>query len=239
MAKATDIINKALSYVGTKESPKGSNNVIFNTHYYGKPVSGSAYAWCCAYVWDIFRMCNASKLFYDGDKTAYCPNLQTWAKKRELVVDKTTGQAGDIVLFDWNGNNLADHVGFIVSKNSNGTYTTVEGNTSIASNDNGGNVMRRTRKLSEILMIIRPKYEQEQPKQTQKGEVKMYTYKNKTGKILPVYADTKLSTKIGTLNKDSTCKSFGLWENRVVLLYKVTSTGAYKIGFTDKTEGLS
>ena len=231
MAKSSDILNKAKSYIGTKESPSGSNNVIFNTHYYGKAVKG-AYPWCCVFVWDIFRLCGASQLFYNGKKTAYCPDLQVWAKEKNLSVDIKDGQAGDIVLFDWNGNKLADHVGIIENKNLDGSYITIEGNTSLTSNDNGGAVMRRSRKLSEICTIIRPQYEKEKVE-------KMFTYKNKTGKILPVYADTKLSTKIGTLNKDSTCKSFGLWENRAVLLYKVTSTGAYKIGFTDRTEGLT
>ena len=75
MAKAKEIMEKALSYVGTKESPANSNDVIFNTHYYGREVSGSGYAWCCAFVWDIFRMCNASNLFYNGKKTAYCPSV--------------------------------------------------------------------------------------------------------------------------------------------------------------------
>lgn len=232
MGAASDIVSKAKSYIGTVEKPSGSNNVIFNTHYYGKAVSGSAYAWCCVFVWDIFRLCSASSLFYDGKKTDYCPTLQSWGKKKGLAVSKSDGQAGDIIFFDWNGNGLADHVGIIEKKNNDGTYLTIEGNTSLTSNDNGGKVMNRTRKLSEICTIIRPKYEV-------KEEEEMKEYKNKTGKVLPVYADTKLTTKIGTLNAGSTCKSYGLWEGRAVLLYKVLSTGAYKIGFTDRTEGLT
>lgn len=232
MVTASDIVSKAKSYIGTKESPSGSNNVIFNTHYHGKTVKG-AYPWCCVFVWDIFRLCGASSLFYDGKKTAYCPDLQVWAKEKNLLCDKQSGQPGDIILFDWNGNMLADHVGIIEKKNSDGTYTTIEGNTSITSNDNGGAVMRRNRKLSEVLCVIRPKYE------AKELTSKMFTYKNKTGKALPVYADTKLSTKIGTLNKDATCKSFGEFEGRAVLLYKIVSTGVYKVGFTDRTEGLT
>ena len=231
MAVAVDIVKKAASYIGTKEKPSGSNNVIFNNHYYGKVVKG-AYPWCCVFVWDIFRMCGASDLFYDGKKTTYCPDLQSWGKKKGLAVNKSDGQAGDIVFFDWNGNGLADHVGIIESRNLDGSYITIEGNTSQTSNDNGGSVMRRNRRLSEICTIIRPKYEAE------KELTKMFTYKNGTGKSLPVYADTLLKSQIGTLNKDATCHSFGLWEGRAVLLYKVNSTGAYKIGFTDRTEGL-
>ena len=68
------------------------------------------------------------------------------------------GKAGDIVLFDWNKNNSSDHIGIIEKKNSDGTYTTIEGNTSLTNNANGGQVMRRTRRQSEISWICRPKY---------------------------------------------------------------------------------
>ena len=43
MAKASEVMKIAKSYVGTKESPAYSNNVIFNTHYYGHEVSGGNY----------------------------------------------------------------------------------------------------------------------------------------------------------------------------------------------------
>ena len=35
---ASTVLNKAISYIGTKEVPAGSNTVIFNTEYYGKKV---------------------------------------------------------------------------------------------------------------------------------------------------------------------------------------------------------
>ena len=162
MPNASDIIKLAKSYVGTKESPAYSNNVIFNTHYYGHPVSdgnGASYPWCVTFVWDIFRMAGASNLFYDGKKTAWCDAVRDWAKSRGLVVNKAEGKHGDLVLFDWNNNYSADHIGFIDCKNPNGTYQTVEGNTSAGNNSNGGEVQIRTRYLSEIMMVIRPKYE--------------------------------------------------------------------------------
>ena len=71
MAKASDIIKKATSYLGTKENPAGSNKVKFNTDYYGREVKGASYPWCCTFVWDIFRLANASELFLGGGKTAY------------------------------------------------------------------------------------------------------------------------------------------------------------------------
>ena len=158
MATAKQIMNKATSYIGVKESPANSNNVVFNTHYYGRAVSGASYPWCCAFVWDIFRMCGASNLFYDGKKTAYCPTVKNWGTSKGLTIDKNRGQYGDIVIFDWNKDGIGDHIGLIEKNNGNGTYTTIEGNTSVGNDSNGGEVMRRTRKVSQIQCIIRPKY---------------------------------------------------------------------------------
>ena len=158
MDKANDIINKAKSYIGTKESPAGSNNVIFNTHYYGREVKGSAYPWCCAFGWDIFRICNASNLFCDGKKSAYCPTVEVWGKAEGLTVERSKGKPGDIVLFDFYGKGLSGHIG-IIEKVVGNKYQTIEGNTSSTSDDNGGAVMRRTRPLSVVRCIIRPKYD--------------------------------------------------------------------------------
>lgn len=148
-------MNLAAKYVGTKEYPPNSNNVIFNTDYYGRPFNAP---WCCTYVWDIYRMANASKLFYDGKKVAYCPYVYDWGKRNKLNVPKSQGRYGDIVLFDWQNNGEADHIGFIVKQYSDGSYLTIEGNTAIGNDSNGGEVMYRTRYQYQICMIIRPKY---------------------------------------------------------------------------------
>lgn len=155
--QAKQIMERAASYIGVTEKPFGSNNVIFNTHYYGGAVSGSSYPWCCAFVWDIFRMCGLSRLFYDGQKTAYCPAVYSWARQKGLIVPKETARYGDIALFDWGWDGVADHIGFVEAYNGV-TYTTIEGNTSEDNNSNGGQVMRRTRYAGQIQAVIRPKY---------------------------------------------------------------------------------
>lgn len=157
MTTANEIIKKALSYLGTKESPANSNRVIFNTHYYGREVSGSAYPWCCAFVWDIFRMCNAGDLFFDGKKTAYCPTMEAWAKSKAIWHPNTNGQPGDLCLMDF-GKGRASHIGIVEKKNPDGSYAVIEGNTSASSNDNGGCVMRRTRYVKNIRGFARPEY---------------------------------------------------------------------------------
>lgn len=156
MATAKDVMELAISYIGTHEDPMGSNNVVFNTDYYGYQVNGSWYPWCCAFVWDIFRMAGASQLFYNGNKTAYCPTVANWGTPYKVGINN--GKYGDIVLFDWDQDGVADHIGFIESRNADGSYNTVEGNTSDASHSNGGYVLRRVRYTNTICMIIRPQY---------------------------------------------------------------------------------
>lgn len=164
--KASTIIEKAKSFIGTTESPPNSNNVIFNTDYYGHPVYGASYPWCMTYVWDIFRMCGASELFYDGQKTASCPELMEWAKRTGQFV---TGEykEGDVLIMDFDDEKDGDHTGFCIRDNGS-DVTTVEGNTSsnnYGSQSNGGGVFERTRSKSVITGAYRPKYDVENTKQ--------------------------------------------------------------------------
>ncbi len=153
MKTATAIINKALSFVGIKEEPAGSNNVIFNTAYYGRTINHPDYHWCVVGVWYTFRECGAADLFFSGGKTASCASLWDWAKKNKLTV--TAPSRGDLVLFDWDGNGRADHVGIIKEVCSDGTLNTVEFNV-----DDAVKEMHRTNK-SQFIAFIRPAYEQE------------------------------------------------------------------------------
>ena len=160
MAKASDIVKKAAKEIGVKENPAGSNRVKYNTAYYGREVSGSAYPWCCAFIWWVFRECGASRLFFDGKKSAYCPTVEAWGKAEGLTVERLKGKPGDIVLFDFYDKGISGHIG-IIEKVVGNKYQTIEGNTSSTSDDNGGAVMRRTRPLSAVRCIIRPKYDRE------------------------------------------------------------------------------
>ena len=44
------VVATALAEVGVKESPKNSNNVKYNTWFYGHAVKGDAYPWCAVFV---------------------------------------------------------------------------------------------------------------------------------------------------------------------------------------------
>ena len=155
MSTANDILEIARSQIGTRESPANSDNVKYNTAYYGREVSGK-YPWCAVFVWWVFREAGASDLYYGGDKTAYCPTLMSFHKKQKV----TDYRPGDIVFFNFSGRSSAGHVG--ICESWDGTYiTTIDGNTGSASEDNGGAVLRRRRHKKFIVGAYRPEYQED------------------------------------------------------------------------------
>ena len=151
------MLELARAEIGTKEFPPGSNNVKYNTAYYGREVSGNNFAWCAVFIWWLFEQAGIAGLYYDGKKTAHVPTLLTWARQEGLTVAEP--EPGDLICFDFNHNQSADHVGLCESWD--GTYvTTIDGNTGTASENNGGAVMRRRRHKKYIVAVIRPKYEE-------------------------------------------------------------------------------
>lgn len=154
---AKKIVKRAAKEIGVKEKPANSNKVKYNTWYYGREVSGSAYPWCCAFISWLFYITGGANLLCNGEKVAYCPNVEAYYKKINRWYPNTKGKKGDLCLMDF-GKGRASHIGIVEKKNSNGTYTVIEGNTSISSNDNGGSVMRRIRPTSVIRGFARPEY---------------------------------------------------------------------------------
>ena len=147
---SNEIIAKAKAEIGVKESPANSNNVKYNTWYYGKPVSGAAYPCCCTFISWLFQ--NEQRLCL---KTASCATLYDWFASRNQIVKDP--QPGDIVFFKYKTNNRkTNHVGLVIAVTGK-SVRTIEGNTSVTSNDNGGSVMERLR-TSNIVGYARPKY---------------------------------------------------------------------------------
>ena len=93
-------------------------------------------------------------------KTANCGTMADWFKAQSrYYAYTTTPKVGDIVFYDWNGKHTSRaHVGIVTAVNSDGSIQAIEGNTSVSSDDNGGNVMRRTRSKTYITGYGRPAY---------------------------------------------------------------------------------
>ena len=157
ITEAEDILNIARGEIGVTEYPPRSNNVKYNTRYWGKEVYGDEdWPWCMAFVWWVFDEAKLNSLFFDGGKTASCPTFYRWASKTGRWYTSNY-KPGDIVIFRFSSSGY-DHVGIVEQVLGGGTYITIEGNTSLTDDDNGGAVMRRTRYSSQIVGGYRPAY---------------------------------------------------------------------------------
>ena len=182
---ALDMVERAISEEGVTEYPPNSNKVKYNEWYYGKPVSGSAYPWCCAFISWLFRDTKLVK------KTASCDAMLKDMEKRGQVIPITDARAGDLIFFKfYNGSKRTNHIGIVSAYQ--GTFYTIEGNTSVTSNNNGGAVMQRVR-ASHIVAVARPMYDDAWilVKKGSKGEFvkKLQSLLNKNGAHLDVDGD--------------------------------------------------
>ena len=160
MAAVRQLLDIARAELGPKESPAGSNNVKYNTAYYGREVYDglwdTEFPWCVVFLWWCFRQAGAAELFYGGSKTASCRQLLSY-HKRQAVTDY---QPGDIIFYNFHGKATAEHGGICESAGGS-SIVTIEGNTGVGNDANGGVVMRRTRPLGQIVGAYRPAYEED------------------------------------------------------------------------------
>ena len=154
MMTATDAVRLFQSQLGTVEDPLGSNNIIYNTEYYGHPVSGAKYPYCAVTIWWIMKHLGDSSLYYGGKKTASCITLLSWARSAKLTVPVDQLRPGDIVFYDWNANGQPDHVGMVEQDTGGTEVVSLEGNT-----DDG--VFRKRRNRRYIMAAYRPLYQGE------------------------------------------------------------------------------
>ena len=149
MGKIDSLISLARGQVGVSEQPPGSNRVVYNTDYYGREVSGPEYPWCCAFIWWLFWVLKILEDFCAGQKTAYCPYVVSYAKMAGRWVVNGY-QPGDLLLYDWDGDGIADHIGLCVGTDGN-TLATIEGNV-------GDSVQELHRTIGSVMGAYRPEY---------------------------------------------------------------------------------
>lgn len=154
MATVEQVLTLARKELGYRESPANSNRTKYGDWYGldGEP-------WCMMFIMWLFHQAEASGLL--PARTASCGNFMAAAKKAGNWLDASDLQPGDIVVFDFPGNrSKTDHVGIVEEPaDENGFVTTIEGNTSVGDDADGGMVMRRKRKPSLIAGAFRPAYD--------------------------------------------------------------------------------
>ncbi len=192
MATAQDVLKVCASQVGIKESPANSNNVKYNTWFYGRNVYGTDYSWCSVYLIWCFNTAGAGDLYPRNAVTtaqdgivekcggSWVMKKNTSASTRKNALKKM--RPGDVVTFDFGAMDAwRDHIGIIRSVNvANGTVQCYEGNTSPddhGSQSNGGMVCLKTRRYKDICACARPKYDSDSKS---KNVIKTNTVKTTT-----------------------------------------------------------
>ena len=157
MATANELMLIARKQLGVCESPPSSNNVRYNTWYYGREVMGSAYPWCMAFVQWVFAQAGVKLPL----RTASCGQLMNAAKAAGCWV--TSGfLPGYVVIYDFPGGAATDHCGIVETELPDYGVQSIEGNTSQSgSQSNGGQVCRKNRPSKYIVGAVRPKYDPE------------------------------------------------------------------------------
>jgi hypothetical protein len=145
------VLKVARGEVGTTEQPAGSNRGPRVEKYQGvTTVPGSGWPYCMAgVVWCCIVAGIGAPLGYRG---AYVPDFERVARARgrfRATMPKAWEKRLVAILFDFNGDGVADHVGFV----ERGSLETIEFNTSpgaTGSQANGGGVYRRDRSSSVV-----------------------------------------------------------------------------------------
>lgn len=156
------MLAEARKWIGYSRWTDPEQGTVFG-RFYAQLVGSSYYGtngvpYCAMFVSYVFNKAGATCA---GLPEAYCPYILNEAKAAGKVLsDKKKAQPGDVVLFDWGGDGVCDHVG-IVEKNFGSYIQTIEGNTSSGSSgsqSNGGGVYRRTRAWSSVRAVVRPSW---------------------------------------------------------------------------------
>lgn len=180
------MLAEAVKWIGTKETPSGSNNVSFNRWFYDLRDGDAARnwtqghpgpPWCnvflsfCAIAGANIVLCKGASGpgTIEGKGCAYVPTTESWLKATGHWNGKLQPMDGDIACFNWNGGD-PDHIGFTALETTLrrlcpsqlatairdygpigiDEFWTVEGNTAVGNDSNGGEVMLRQRVLTLI-----------------------------------------------------------------------------------------
>lgn len=119
-----NVIDTSVSIVATATSQIGNQGGAPFWSWYG---FGSRVAWCACFV----SWCEAQNGYISQDlapKFAVTGDGIAWFKARNQWKDGSeTPKSGDIVFFDWEQNDLDDHVGIVAGVSDDRIYT-IEGN---------------------------------------------------------------------------------------------------------------
>jgi hypothetical protein len=141
-----------ITRIAEKEIGQGEKPLNSNKTKYGKWFGFDGVAWCGMFVSWCYAMAGFQLPKIGFTKGfAGCQTAVAYFKKNNMIT--TSPIEGDIVFFDWNKDGRYDHTGIFVKWITDTTFETIEGNTAIGNDSNGGQVMKRTRNKSVAIFV--------------------------------------------------------------------------------------
>lgn len=140
----------AAAELGVRESPPGSNDAPRIAEY-RTATRGSGVGPWCAYFTSWVAAQAGVPIGPDGRGEGWVPAVERWGKDGGRWIpsgSETPAQAGDLIVFDRNGDGLTDHIGVVTGVRADGGVETVEGNSSDA-------VSRRSYRAGEWTGLVR------------------------------------------------------------------------------------
>lgn len=164
MSAAKNVLYCARQWIGYSRWDDPEPGTVFG-RWYAKLVDDSYFGesgipYCAMFVSYCLNWAGFEAAGLPG---AYVPWILSANSDAGRLVANEDAQPGDLVMFDWQGDGVADHIGIVEENHPDeGWMQTIEGNTSPGSGgsqSNGGGVYRRARNYSSIIGVARPYYE--------------------------------------------------------------------------------
>ena len=152
-AKGILALAEAIKHIGVTEDPPDSNRTMF-----GEWFGVNGVPWCNIFVSYCFQIA-ASSTIANGlagkapgvyaKGCAYVPTTEAWLRTTGMWLGRVAPLGGDIAIYNWDGGD-PDHIGIVEKYLGDGTFSAIEGNTSVTNKSNGGEVQRAIRHLSQV-----------------------------------------------------------------------------------------
>lgn len=148
------IISKAVSHLGYKE---GANNDNKFAKVAGHP---NQQPWCATFICAIFKEAGFGDLVVNSPA---CVAFEAWGVAKKLVVPLDKAKRGDLVLFDFDGKKMPQHIGIAIHDYDpvRKMIQTIEGNTGDTNQTNGDGVYKKNRQAEFVRAVIRPPYKEQ------------------------------------------------------------------------------
>jgi hypothetical protein len=146
------VIALAVKQKGIGEYPPGSNANKFTEWYWGKGTSGSSYSWCAVFVmWNMDQLDSRELVPWSASCSAMVNKWKSWGQ----WLGKTSSIKKGDIFYIAGGPTGWEHVGFVAKVNTDGTFTSIEGN--------WADGVKQVKRNISGYSYARPKYEAPKP----------------------------------------------------------------------------